>query len=357
MILLHAFIRPLLTVTAATLGSLTFTSLIDCQPSLFLWDLWNRNHSKGVVSDFYKDKNVWIIGASSGIGKEMACQLARAGCSNLILSARNQDSIAKVAQKCQQESSSKCRCHCQVLDVVSLKGADDLAARFEDILQNQLPPIPIDIVVFNSGAGQLEPSLKTKPITIQRIMDVNALWPMVLTPLLYKYNVFRPSTRPHLAVTNSIAAQLPVPLSSVYAASKAAQAQYFASLAAEQPENSLRVDVLCPGPVETDFHQNHLKDSNNLKGRTEANTNQEKKNRSKTKMSVERCAHLMVAAMAKRRRDAHQEIWIAPSPMISVLYLQRLFPGLFQRLTTKFGQKRVSLWKAGKDLYDPDSWK
>ena len=74
-------------------------------------------------------------------------------------------------------------------------------------------------------------------------------------------------------------------------------------------------------------------------------------------MSVERCVRLMVSAMARKTKDSYQEIWVAPPPMISVLYLQRLFPGLFQKLTTKFGQKRVALWRAGKDLYDPKSWK
>lgn len=359
MISLSSF-RPLLTITAATISSLTFTSLIDCSPSLFLWDRLHRDHAKGKDAGFYREKNVWIIGASSGIGQEMALQMAKAGCANLILSARNKTRLEEVAEQCRKESASRCQCYCRPLDIVSKIGAEDLEERFQDVLQNKMPNIPIDIVVFNSGAGQLQPALETPSKNIRQIMDVNALWPMIMTPLLFKYKIFRSlrgdtSDVPHIVVTNSIASKLPVPLSAVYAASKAAQLQYFASLATEQTRDKLRVDMICPGPVETNFFTNSrgAKDetkmddtSTGADSKTEEEKADEKKTttaKSKTKISVERCARLILAAAARRTEKSYQEIWIAPSPLISVFYLQRLFPGLLQQLTTKFGQKRVQV--------------
>ena len=65
----------------------------------------------------------------------------------------------------------------------------------------------------------------------------------------------------------------------------------------------------------------------------------------------------MLSAMARESKDAYTEVWIAPPPFITILYLQRVFPSLLQRITSKFGQKRVELWKSGKDLYDPKSWR
>lgn len=380
-------LRPLLTVTAATLGSLTFTSLIDCDPSLFLWDRWHDSFSNGGrrVSDFYKGKTIWIIGASSGIGEELAYQLARVGCSNLILSSRSEKALDDVATKCGQESSLQCQCYCRPLDVVGPDGGDvsQLEELFDDMVQNRLPPLPVDIVIYNAGAGQLRPALDTPAKIVQKVMDVNALWPMILTPLLFKHDVFHQSSpsssassstitptsaqrRAHIVVTNSIAALLPVPLSSVYAASKAAQAHYFSSLVAEQPDNRLRVDVICPGPVETPFHQNNPQLATTTTRGLSASVDNPAQRDAKggtsaassgTKMPVERCAHLMISAMARDTKEPYQEVWIARPPFISVLFLQRLFPGLLQKLTTKFGQKRVQLWKEGKDLYDPKSWK
>ena len=409
MMLPQALLKPLLTVTAATLGSLTFTALIDCQPSLFVWDRWHRilHRSDGnnrnddadgpprVIRDFYEGKNVWIIGASSGIGEEMALQLSRAGCANLILSARHETRLQRVAQQCRKAAAAAAaeaeatasatatspttnersfQCYCQPLDIVSTEGSEELEARFEHVLRNQLPPsaVPIDIVVFNAGAGQLQPSLETPARTIQRIMDVNALWPMILTPLLFKHNIFRSQRHhhhhhhhhraiPHIVVTNSIAAQLPVPLSAVYAASKAAQARYFASLVAEQPPGSIRVDVLCPGPIDTDFHRNHADDATTTVSDESgtAATKDRDATSPRTKMAVDRCVRLMVSAAARRGsngKGGYREVWIAPPPLVPVLFFQRHFPDPFQRLATRFGQRRVQLWREGKDLYDPKSW-
>ena len=43
----------------------------------------------------YKNKNIWIIGASSGIGEELYLQLAAAG-ANLIISARNEERLKEI---------------------------------------------------------------------------------------------------------------------------------------------------------------------------------------------------------------------------------------------------------------------
>jgi dehydrogenase/reductase SDR family protein 7 len=362
-------LRPMIAVTAATLGSLTLTSSIDCDPSLFLWDCWHRPTGRTLTD--YAGKNVWIIGASSGIGQELALQLTRAGCANLILSSRNEPRLQAVGFQCREESrDSTFQCHCRPLDVFAAD-AESLESRLADVVRNQLP-VPVDIVILNAGSGQLQPALETSASMVQKVMNVNALWPMLLVPLLFQHGIFRSTAQggtgvPHLMVTNSIAALLPVPLSAVYAAAKAAQRQYFCSLAAEQSAGAIRIDMICPGPVETGFHRNHLEEGGGKAdpspttastmsledGKEGSSTN----TKSRTKMSVRRSVHLMLSAMARESKDAYTEVWIAPPPFITILYLQRVFPSLLQRITSKFGQKRVELWKSGKDLYDPKSWR
>ena len=51
-----------------------------------------------------KDKLIWITGASSGIGRAIALQLAREG-ARLILSSHNAEELRPVAQECRQHTS------------------------------------------------------------------------------------------------------------------------------------------------------------------------------------------------------------------------------------------------------------
>jgi NAD(P)-dependent dehydrogenase (short-subunit alcohol dehydrogenase family) len=67
----------------------------------------------------------------------------------------------------------------------------------------------------------------------------------------HHYHQSSTTTAPHLVITSSIV-EKPVPLSAAYAASKFAIQGYFSSLACERPD--LRIDLLCPGPVDTEFH-------------------------------------------------------------------------------------------------------
>jgi dehydrogenase/reductase SDR family protein 7 len=147
-------------------------------------------------------------------------------------------------------------------------------------------------------------------------------------------------------------------LSAAYAASKFAIQGYFSSLACERPD--LRIDLLCPGPVDTEFHRNN-NDDNKTDGPTAP---------SKMKMPVDRCVALMLSAMQRNRQQQSQsllqsllqplqfqEVWIALQPSLAALYIQQWFPGLQRRILGIVGPKRVQLWREGYDLYDPASWR
>ena len=70
-------------------------------------------------------------------------------------------------------------------------------------------------------------------------------------------------------------------------------------------------------------------------------------------MSIDRCVRLYMSSLLLK----NSEFWIAGQPMLSGLYINRYFPGIFQALLAKVGTLRLKAWEEGKDLYDPETWK
>ena len=71
--------------------------LSDCDLILSLYERWGRR-PEAVL----RDKVVWITGASSGIGEALAYELAKVG-AKLVLSARGEQELRRVANKCRGE--------------------------------------------------------------------------------------------------------------------------------------------------------------------------------------------------------------------------------------------------------------
>ena len=84
--------------TVAIAGGM-FTYFMDADFVTFGYDLYRRNYD----SDGMRDKTVWIIGASSGIGEYMVYDLAKAGASRIIISSRRLEQLERVKAECQQQ--------------------------------------------------------------------------------------------------------------------------------------------------------------------------------------------------------------------------------------------------------------
>lgn len=357
-------LRSVLTSTAAVCTAVVFGKM-DCNPSLYLTDQWFRlrescggflpSHQNGLEGH----QRIWIIGASSGIGEELAYQLAESKESrkcdqhpriHLILSSRSTDKLDRVAAVC-RASNPNCTVAILKMDVCQHK---DLQRAVQQLNHTNET---ITTVVLNSGAGHLSPALETFPATAESMLRLNALWPMMLMPLLFQYNLFESNRRHHVVVTSSIAGLLPVPLSATYAAAKHALTGYFRSLSAERPD--ILIHIVMPGPVDTDFHGNSamvLSDANNVQPTLKPSEAAAVPNiGSQLKMSVQRCAALMRSTM---RLSYSTESWIAQQPVLTALYLQQWAPSVMQALVHRnIGPRRVAMWRDGLDLYDPTSWK
>jgi short-subunit dehydrogenase len=303
---------------AAAASSLGFL-VMDCNPELYVNNA--IGHMFGRSPSFAGKGTIWIIGSSSGIGEELAYRLSSSA-DHLILSARSTEKLQAVA--------SQCHPNCQV-DIIPLDVTKQSSDKDWQETLKRLPVSP-DIVILNAGKGHLSPATETTSETAWDMLRTNAAWIMILVPQLVETHQVR-----HIVVTSSVAGILPVPLSAAYAASKHAVMGYMRSFQAERPD--VRIDLICPGPVDTNFHSS-----------TQQTTTKN------LKMSQSRCVDLMMTDMA-RPSAASREVWIAQQPTLTALYLQQFAPGLLSWILQRVGPKRVDIWRQGLDLYDPKSWR
>lgn len=302
----------------ALIGVFTF---MDCSPSLFLAHQWGQRRT-------IDKRRIWIIGASDGIGKELALQLAKNHeAKQIILSSRSRDKLIDIQHEIVSSLDSTCNVSILPMDVCDASSID---TAFEILAKDERI---IDTVVFNAGAGSLGLVEESDPKDVGQLMQVNAIWPMIVAPRLLRDSRLFPS--PHFVVTASVASVMPVPLSASYAAAKHALLGYFRTVLAELP--SSRIHTFLPGPIDTNFHSSTGSSS------------------SKLKQGKERCVELMRTGMKFKQS---REFYIARQPLLFLLYLNQLCPSLLMSLVyQRVGPKRRSLWKRGLDLYDPNSWR
>jgi dehydrogenase/reductase SDR family member 7B len=395
------------TAIVASLTSLTLLTM-DANPTLFLYDKFRANNDYR-RNEFFSGKTIWIVGASSGIGAEVARQLSYSG-ATVVLSSRPSDTLEQVAASCRrnfqhqhvpknsgamdarfdQETNSVSGSAWHPKDDNVLVVPFDLTGPSEELEQavgrvqgfllersrtsrsgggggdDGSNSGMLDCIILNAGRGHLSPASQTSQETTEQMFQLNTLAPIRLTQLLFHRGILQEDKATHLVVTSSVGAKFGVPLSAAYAASKHALHGYLNSLQAEWPW--LRVDLICPGPVDTKFHQNSSSSNKkaspeeddglqNVAGKEEDLLSSPKSPpRRELKMPVQRCASLLVSSIMMAG-GGNNERWIAEQPTLLGLYINQHFPGIFQTILRTIGPLRVQAWKDGKNLYDPDTWK
>ncbi len=186
-----------------------------------------------------------ITGASAGIGREFARQLAGRARS-LVLVARREQRLTELRDELIQRNP-KLIVHVRVVDLADKSQLDDLI----DWLGRE--KIDIDFLINNAGLGDLGPFATSDPARVEQIIRVNVLVLTLLTRKLLPPMIAR--KRGAILNVSSSAGFLPIPHFSVYAASKAYVNSFSEGLRAELRGTSISVLALCPGPVHTEFMQ------------------------------------------------------------------------------------------------------
>ncbi|XP_055451442.1 dehydrogenase/reductase SDR family member 7-like isoform X4 [Psammomys obesus] len=255
----------LLALCALLLPALWLLSFLRTDTDLtLLWAAWLGRRPEQVLTGMV----VWVTGASSGIGEELAFQLSKLGVS-LVLSARRTQELERVKRRCLENGNMKER---DIL-VLPLDLADtsshDTATKA--VLQEFGR---IDILVNNSGIAHYSFAVDTNLDVFKLITDVNYLGTVSLTKCVLPHMMER--NRGKIVIINSIAGIIPVPLCSAYSGSK----------------HALRVLG--------------------------------KQARDIPKMSTSRCVWLILVSMANDLK----EVWIADQPVLFAIYLGQYMPFL-----------------------------
>jgi len=192
-----------------------------------------------------KDCNVLITGASAGLGREFARQFADRARS-MILIARRDDRLVELADELHREYP-KLDIQIRKVDLADLVQLQD----FLEWLDRE--NLEVDLLINNAGLGDSGSFAKSDPVRNNQITLVNVTALTSLTRHLLPQMI----SRGHGGILNvsSSAGFLPIPGSSVYAASKAYVTSFSESLRAELRGTGVSVCAVCPGPVVTEFQQ------------------------------------------------------------------------------------------------------
>ncbi|HET7003591.1 MAG TPA: SDR family oxidoreductase [Puia sp.] len=183
-----------------------------------------------------------ITGASKGIGKSIAEQLAARGY-DLFLIARSADLLEQVAKEISLATGRSCQW--LALDLAAEPAAEKV---FDYCDKNHLD---VSVLVNNAGYGL---SGKFERYSVQEHIDMLRVNIITLTELT---RLFLPSLlkQPAAYILNigSSASYQAVPLLSAYAASKAYVLSFSRGLFQELKKTNVSVTCICPGPTDTNF--------------------------------------------------------------------------------------------------------
>ena len=186
-----------------------------------------------------------ITGASSGIGREFARQLAgRAG--SLVLVARRLERLEELRDELTKKNPNL-KIHCRAVDLSKVNEVEELCAWLERA------KIEIDFLINNAGLGDRGPFATAEPRRVGEMMMVNIVALTTLTRALLPAMIQR--KRGAILNVSSTAGFLPIRKLAVYAASKAYVTSFSEGLRGEVRKAGITVSALCPGPVATEFSQ------------------------------------------------------------------------------------------------------
>lgn len=258
----------------------------------------------------FSDKTIWVTGASSGIGKALAIELAEQG-AQLILSSRKEQDLQLVKNACKNPNKVK----------VILLDLEDFT-NLEPVTKEAIAAFgKIDILVNNGGISQRSLVKDTDIQVDKRIMDINYLGNVALAKALLPHFIANKSGQ--FVITTSIVGKIGTPLRSSYAASKHALHGFYDSLRAEHFNDNIAVTLVCPGFVKTNISKNALTGDGSPQDKMD--------NATANGIQPDRFAKLMAKAIKQKK----EEVYISGAKEKLGVYVKRWMPKVFSIMIRK----------------------
>ena len=258
----------------------------------------------------FDNKNIWITGAASGMGRSVALALSRYNV-QLILSDRDEaglnetvelmDATALKAKICKLDMSNEQSIRTAALEVLSEFKTIHGLYQFAGISQRSLV---VDTLLEND----------------RKIMEVNFFGVINLAKAVLPQMI--ESGGGQFAVTSSLVGKFGFPYRSAYSASKHAIHGYFESLRAENSKFNIRVSVLIPGRVQTNISKFALDKQGKEYGKMDPGQ--------ANGITAEKAARQIVKGLKRERKEIH-----VGGKELLMLQIRRFFPAILYRLVTK----------------------
>jgi uncharacterized protein len=182
-----------------------------------------------------------VTGASSGIGSDLARELAKDG-HDLVLTARREGPLQALAGELQGHDAAA---EVIAADLSRPGAAAELAGAIE------ARGLRIDVLINNAGLGGIGRFDRSDPVRIGEMLHVNIVALTELTRILLPGMVAR--RRGRILLVASTAGFLPGPGMAVYFATKAYVLSFGEAIAQELRGTGVKVTTLCPGGTATNF--------------------------------------------------------------------------------------------------------
>jgi len=258
---------------------------------------------------YFKDKIIWITGASSGTGEALTYAFDKEE-AIIIISARREDELFRVKNNCKNKENV-------FILPLDLEKHEELKIKAEIVLKKYNK---IDILFNNGGISQRSYVADTKFYVDKKIIDVNYLGTVALTKAVLPSMIKNKSG--HIVVMSSLTGKFGTPLRSAYAGSKHALHGFFDSLRAEVYDKNIFVTIICAGFIKTNIAINALTKNGEAQKHNDPST--------ENGMSPEYFAQKTLKAIKSKK----QELIIGGKEKLGV-YLKRFFPKLFSNLIKK----------------------